>query len=36
MYFLKIILIRAFILQTIDYFENANNIILTMNILNAK
>ena len=36
MYFLKIILIRVFCLQTIDYFENVDNIILIVNILNAK
>ena len=32
MYFLKIILIRVFVLQTIDYFENVNDIILTINV----
>ena len=36
MYFLKMILIRDFILQTIDFLKNVNNIILTVNILNAK
>ena len=36
MYFWKIILIRVFVLQTIDYFENVDNIILIVNILSVK
>ena len=43
-YFLKMILIlsewlwqiRAFVLRTIDYFENADDIILTVNVSNAE
>ena len=36
MYFLKMILIRAFVLRTIDYFENADDIILTVNVSNVE
>ena len=36
MYFLKIMLIRAFALRAIDYFENVDDIILTMNVSNAE
>ena len=36
MYFLKILLICVFVLRTIDYFENVDNIILTVNVSNSK
>ena len=36
MYFLKIILTRVFIFRTIDYFESVDDIILTINVSNAK
>ena len=36
MCFLKIILIRALALRRIDYFENVDDIILIVNVSNAK
>ena len=36
MYFLKMILIRVSTLRSIDYFENVDDIILTMNVSNAE
>ena len=36
MYFLKMILIRASVLRAINYFENVDDIILTVNISNVE
>ena len=36
MYFLKIILIRVFVLRTIDYFESVDDIILIVNVSNVE
>ena len=36
MYFLKMILIRVSVLRAIDYFENVDDIILTVNVSNAE
>ena len=36
MYFLKMILTRAFAFRTIDYFESVDDIIPTVNVSNAE
>ena len=36
MYFLKMLLTRVFALRAIDYFENVDNIILSVNVSNAE
>ena len=36
MYFLKMVLICVFVFRTIDFFESADDIILIVNVSNAK